>query len=91
MRIDSAGLLYHTADCGVQDGTDDDEDCTCGAHGINRRLVAAARMEVVVEAARKISSGWGHGLDIEGAWCSDKADCSWKKLAIALAAIDAAK
>lgn len=40
IETDSAGLLLHLSTCGVTDGVDSDEDCTCGAHAMNVRLNA---------------------------------------------------
>jgi hypothetical protein len=50
IQRDSAGLLLHTSGCGVVDSSDDDFDCTCGAHAINQRLNGYERLRAAVLA-----------------------------------------
>ncbi len=39
---DSAGLAYHRSACAVSCCTDEDEDCICGAHELNKWIIANA-------------------------------------------------
>ena len=39
-EADMAGLAYHRTACAVNDTWDSDEDCTCGAHTLNKLLIA---------------------------------------------------